>query len=72
MVLRTGPLRLTHEYGSFSSQSLRSHALLEKRNGLLVDFLASEATGTAERDAASALLDEARERGFHLVNHQEL
>ena len=40
-------------------------ALMENRNGLLVDFLVSEATGTAERDAVPVLLDEARERGFH-------
>ena len=30
-----------------------AHALMENRNGLLVDFLVSEATGTAERDAVS-------------------
>ena len=42
-----------------------AHALMENRNGLLVDFLVSEATGTAERDAVPVLLDEARERGFH-------
>ena len=42
-----------------------AHALMENRNGLLVDFLVSDATGTAERDAVPMLLDEARERGFH-------
>ena len=42
-----------------------AHALMENRNGLLVDFLVSDATGTAERDAVPVLLDEARERGFH-------
>ena len=46
-------------------QSPRSHSLTENRNGLLVDFLVSQATGTAERDAVPVLLDEARERGFH-------
>jgi len=40
------------------------HALMENRNGLLVDFQMTQATGTAERDAVPALLDEARERGF--------
>ena len=40
-----------------------AHALI--RNGLLVDFLVSEATGTAERDAVPVLLAGARERGFH-------
>jgi transposase len=42
-----------------------AHALMENRNGLLTDFLVSEATGTAERDAVPVLLDGARARGFH-------
>ena len=42
-----------------------AHALMENRNGLLVDFLVRKATGTAERDAVSVLLDEVRERGFY-------
>ena len=42
-----------------------AHALMEKRKGLMVDFLVSEATGTAERDVVPVPLDEARERGFH-------
>lgn len=41
------------------------HALMENRNGLLVDFRVTEATGSAERDVVSELLDEAKERGFH-------
>src|SRR6266542_6414257 len=40
------------------------HALMENRNGMLVDFQVSEATGTAERDAVPELLDRAKERGF--------
>ena len=40
------------------------HALMENRNGLLVDFQVTQATGTAERDIVPVLLDEARERGF--------
>jgi hypothetical protein len=40
------------------------HALMENHNGLLVDFQLSQATGTAERDAVPALIDQARERGF--------
>ncbi len=40
------------------------HALMENRNGLLVDFQVTRAAGTAERDAVPVLLDEARERGF--------
>lgn len=42
-----------------------AHALMENRNGMLVDFQVSQATGTAERDAVPVLLDAARERGFH-------
>jgi transposase len=42
-----------------------AHALMENRNGLLVDFQLSEATGRAEREAVPPLLDAARERGFH-------
>ncbi len=41
-----------------------AHALMENRNGLLVDFLVREATGMAERDAVPVLLAGARERGF--------
>ena len=40
------------------------HALMENRNGLVMDFAVSEATGTAERDTVPVLLDGARERGF--------
>ena len=40
------------------------HVLLENRNGLLMDFVVSGATGTAECDAVPELLDYARERGF--------
>ena len=35
------------------------HALMENRNGLLVDVLVTEANGRAERDAALAMLDAA-------------
>ena len=40
------------------------HALMENRNGLLMDFVVSGTTGTAERDAVSVMLDDARQRGF--------
>jgi transposase len=42
-----------------------AHALMENRNGLLMDFQVTQATGTAERDAVPTLLEQARERGFH-------
>lgn len=40
------------------------HALMENRNGLLIDFQVSEATGRAERDAVPQLLDRAKQRRF--------
>lgn len=42
-----------------------AHALMENRHGILADFQVTQATGTAERDAVPALLDQARERSFH-------
>jgi IS5 family transposase len=42
-----------------------AHALMENRNGMLTDFQITEATGTAERDVAPVLVEQARERGFH-------
>lgn len=41
-----------------------AHALMENRNGLLADFQVTEATGTAERDAAPRLVDQAKKRRF--------
>ena len=41
-----------------------AHALMENRNGLVVDFQVTEATGRAERETVPVLLDAARERGF--------
>jgi transposase len=38
--------------------------LMENRNGLVVDFEVTTATGTAEREAAVGQVDEAKERGF--------
>jgi len=37
------------------------HALMENRNGLVVDFQLSQASSTAERDIAPKLVDEARQ-----------
>ena len=50
--------------GKEAKLSFMAHALMEHRNGLLVDFHVSEATGTAERDIVPALLKGARERYF--------
>jgi IS5 family transposase len=41
-----------------------AHALMENRQGLLVDFQITEATGTAERDVVPTLLDQAKDRHF--------
>ena len=43
------------------------HALMENRNGLLLDFVVSSATGTAERDAVPVMLDDAWQRGFRSI-----
>jgi transposase len=51
--------------GKEARLSFMGHALMENRNGLMVDFQLSQATGTAERDAVPELIEQARERGFH-------
>jgi transposase len=51
--------------GKEAHLSFMGHALMENRNGLVVDFQLTQATGTAERDMAPKLIDEARELGFH-------
>ncbi len=40
------------------------HAMMENPGGMLMDFVVSSATGTAERDAVPVLLEDARQRGF--------
>jgi transposase len=51
--------------GKEARLTFMAHALMENRNGLLVDFQVTTATGTAEREVAVRLVDEARQRGFH-------
>jgi transposase len=51
--------------GTAAKLSFMAHALMENRHGLLLDFVVSPATGTAERDAVPRLLDDALARGFH-------
>ena len=41
------------------------HVLMENRNGLCVDLSVAQATGTAEREQAAALLGRLQDRGFH-------
>ena len=51
--------------GREAKLAFMGHALVENGNGLLMDFVVSGATGTAERDAVTMMLDDARQRGFH-------
>src|SRR5438270_1131042 len=46
--------------GKEAHLSFMGHALMENRNGLVVDFQLTQATGTAERDMAPKLIDAAR------------
>lgn len=50
--------KLARKKGKESKMSYSAHALMENRNGLLVDFRVEEANGYAERRAAIAMLDE--------------
>jgi transposase len=51
--------------GKEAKLSYLGHALMENRNGMLVDFQMTLATGTGERDMVPRLIDDARLRGFH-------
>ncbi|MFH1807686.1 MAG: IS5 family transposase [Pseudomonadota bacterium] len=44
--------------GKEAKLAFSAHALMENRNGLLVDLRVCEASGTAEREAAIAMLDD--------------
>lgn len=46
-----------------STLCFMGHVLMENRNGLAVDAILSHATGTAEREAALAMLDRWKRRG---------
>ena len=45
---------------------LRAHALMENRNGLLVDLKSVRATGTAEREAAEEMIKRQRRKGVRV------
>lgn len=49
--------------GQAAKLSYCAHALMENRNGLLVDLLITQASGMAERDAAIAMLDQREDEG---------
>jgi transposase len=46
--------------GQETRLSYAGHVLMENRNGLILDLLVSQATGTAEREAALVMLDRRR------------
>ena len=60
-----GEARLARKKGKESRLSYSGHALMENRNGLVVDFRIAEANGFAERKVALEMLDDNidRERG---------
>ncbi len=49
--------------GKEARLSFSAHALMENRNGLLVDLVVAPATGTAEREVGLAMLEEHAARG---------
>ena len=51
--------------GKEAKLAFGAHALMENRNGILVDLQVAIVTGTAERDAVPVLLERARAKGFH-------
>ncbi|MHB8869633.1 MAG: IS5 family transposase [Thermoleophilia bacterium] len=60
---RTDPdARLARIKGKEAKLSYRGHLLVENRHGLIVDCALTHATGTAEEEAALALLDAERRR----------
>ena len=50
--------RLARKKGKESKMSYSAHALMENRNGLIVDFRVEEANGFAERQTAIAMLED--------------
>src|SRR5882724_13652301 len=57
LLMRKGP-------GKEAKLSYGAHALMENRNGLLVDLEVSQATGSAEREAAERMLERQRQKGL--------
>lgn len=55
--------RLTRKgRGKESKLAFAGHALIENRNGLIIDFRVTQASGTAERDAAHEMLEREQKR----------
>ena len=55
LLVRKGP-------GKEAKLSYAAHALMENRNGLLVDLAVNQATGTAEREAAQSMIKRQRRK----------
>lgn len=55
LLMRKGP-------GKEAKLSYAAHALMENRNGLLVDLAVNQATGTAEREAAQSMIKRQRRK----------
>lgn len=51
--------------GKEAKLSYGAHVLMENRNGLLVDFEVTQATGTAEEEAAEAMLKRQSRKGIY-------
>ena len=59
LLMRKGP-------GKEAKLSYGAHALMENRNGLLVDLEVSQATGSSEREAAERMLKRQRRKGVRV------
>ena len=59
LLARKGP-------GKEAKLSYGAHALMENRNGLLVDLKVTQATGTAEREAAEQMIKRQRQKGVRV------
>ncbi len=56
LLIRKGP-------GKEAKLCYGAHALMENRNGLLIDLMVSQATGTCEREAAKDMIKRQRRKG---------
>jgi hypothetical protein len=59
LLMRKGP-------GKEAKLSYGAHALMENRNGLLVDLEVTQAAGSAEREAAERMLKRQRRKGLRV------
>jgi transposase len=64
---RTDPAARLYKKGAGQAAKLcyLGHAVMENRHGLLVDFLVTTASGTAECAVVPSVMDDLRERRFH-------